>query len=165
MLFRKLKDKKGVSLEMSIVFMLMMFALCSLILVTVTVENRRNRYYLKEAGEGIKIENYGQDFYDYVLKYGKLEDFNVDDFNKNLDGYLVEKTGSSSRCQLVVYKNNQVQVNDTITENKRVVYLDIIIDNSTGQIERWYFIDPMLNDQYLEDLHRNVEEEIIEGGD
>lgn len=143
-MFKKLKDNRGVALEMAIFMILIMYSLCTIIYVACLKEKIRDNVQNYNMSVPYAIEQVGENFYSYCLN-GNVENFSYDkgDYMAITDLTDIE----TLKCS--VYNKNS---------NEEL--LQVIVNGNTLEITKWYFYNPIQNSDIIKEQNSDID---IEG--
>ena len=140
-MFKKIRDNRGVALEMAIFMILIMYSLCNIIYVACLKEKIRDNVENNNMSVPYAIEQVGEDFYSCCLNG------NVENFSYDMGDYIaITDLTNIETLKCSVYNKNS---------NKEL--LIVIVDGNTREITKWYFCDPIQNSEIIKEQNSDIE--------
>ena len=117
---RIIKDKKGIALENAILFMMVVFMLCTLIMTLALMGNRQTEIEYATLERDVALDQIGEDFLESV-KTGQF-------FNASYEKYEYLVAGNT----LTVWRKND-------TDKTTVLYVEAELVNEAVNVKAWRY--------------------------
>lgn len=140
-MFKKLKDNRGVALEMAIFMILIMYSLCTIIYIACLKEKIRDNVQNYNMSVPYAIEQVGENFYNYCL-------------NDNAENFSYDKGDYMAITDLTDIETLKCSV---YNKNSNEEILIVIVNGNTYEITKWYFYNPIQNSDIIKEQNTDIE--------
>lgn len=159
-MFSKIRDKRGVALELAIVMLITMFSLCTALYIAAFRQYLRDNTGNRTISAAPAVEQFGENFY-YRCKLGDFESLDANTFKPV--GYLATLRNDNYKKEYtyIIYKE-VVTVDEEENETvENVTILEVRVnykDEENIVISKWYFFNENNDETYL-----NIVDDELEG--